>query len=71
MVVILEEKMSPLRDFRCFNCGHVKEVFFHKESEIKHEKCPECDILAGWERMPPFVAPGKVKNGTPKFFKGK
>lgn len=62
----------PLREWKCIVCGHLHEVFFHKESEVElPEKCPGCGKCTGWKRMPPFVAPGKVKNGTPKFFKGK
>lgn len=63
--------MSPLREYKCIKCGHVKELFFHKESEIKHKKCPQCRKFVNWKQLPPMVAPGKVKDGTPKFYKEK
>lgn len=62
----------PLRDYQCEKCGKMIEKYFHKESEVDlPEKCPYCKKKTTWKRMPPMVAPGKVKGGTPKFYAGK
>lgn len=62
----------PMRDWKCMKCGHLEEIIFHKESEVEFPRyCPHCRKLPDWKRMPPMVAPGKVKNGTPKYHQEK
>ena len=61
--------MSPIRDLKCSKCGHVeKDVFFHNTSTMIY-KCEKC----GHDKYTPLMpnVNFKVKDGTPKFHKGK
>ena len=65
--------MSPLRDYKCLDCGFILEdVFFKRENDVEvPDKCPACNSRSGWERLLPavcahFNGPGFYENDYKK-----
>jgi len=59
----------PLRDLECLKCKHVeKDVFFSSTADMIY-KCQKCGHEKYRPLMPKFSF--KVKDGTPKYHKGK